>query len=90
MGKPRMSCHPKKEELDKAVPSPYLFVVAINELSILLQQELSNANIASITLGPGCPPIHSLLFADDLSICGQASEQEATIIKNTLQRFCNS
>lgn len=54
--------------------SPYLFVVAINELSISLQQELCNSNLTGVALGPGCPPIHSLLFADDLILCGQATE----------------
>jgi hypothetical protein len=49
--------------------SPYLFVVAINELSIALQNEMNNTNLTGVTLGPGCPPIHSLLFAED-TICG--------------------
>lgn len=52
--------------------SPYLFVIAINELSICLQQALHNQDLSGITLGPRCPPIHSLMFADDLIICGKA------------------
>jgi hypothetical protein len=44
---------------------------------------------AGIKLGPNCPPIHSMLFADDLLVCGQATEQEATRMKNILQEFCN-
>jgi hypothetical protein len=70
--------------------SPYLFVLAINELSIALQQELQCANLTGVTLGPGCPPIHSLLFADDLILCGRATIQEATQIKGILQHFCNA
>jgi hypothetical protein len=70
--------------------SPYLFVVAINELSITLQQELCNANLTGVSLGPSCPPIHSLLFANDLILCGKASQQEATIIHSTLQHFCDN
>ena len=50
------------------------FMVAINEFSIHLQDELHNSNLTGVTLGPGCPPIHSLLFADDLILCGQAME----------------
>jgi hypothetical protein len=68
--------------------SPYLFVLAINELSIRLQQALSQATLKGITLGPNCPPIHSLLFADDLLICGNATHQEGTAIKHILQNFC--
>jgi len=69
--------------------SPYLFVVAINELSIRLQHNLLTSNLSGVTLGQGCPPIHSLLFADDLILCGKASVQEATNIRNILQEFCN-
>jgi hypothetical protein len=50
--------------------SPYLFVTSINELSIALQEAMSNNDFAGIMLGPNCPPIHSLLFADDLLVCG--------------------
>jgi hypothetical protein len=42
-----------------------------------------------IRLGPSCPPIHSLLFADDLLVCGQAILQEALNMKHILQNFCN-
>jgi hypothetical protein len=35
--------------------SPYLFVIAINELSLRLQEALDNANLTGVTLGPGCP-----------------------------------
>jgi hypothetical protein len=69
--------------------SPYLFVLAINELSIALQEAMSNSHFAGISLGPNCPSIHSLLFADDLLVCGQATEQEASRMKQVLQDFCN-
>jgi hypothetical protein len=52
--------------------SPYLFFIAINELSLRLQEALDNANLTGVTLGPGCPPIHSILFVDDLILCGKA------------------
>ena len=42
--------------------SPYLFVLAINELSIALQEAISANNFAGIKLGINCPSIHSLLF----------------------------
>ena len=68
--------------------SPYLFVLAINELSIALQEAMSANCLAGITLGPNCPPIHPLLFADDLLVCGQAAAEEATRMKDILQDFC--
>jgi hypothetical protein len=68
--------------------SPYLFVLAINELSIRLQEALHSSNLDGIKLGPGCPAIHSLLFADDLILCGKANTTEAQTIKNILSEFC--
>jgi hypothetical protein len=69
--------------------SPYLFVLSINELCNALQQAMSESCLEGITLGPNCPSIHSLLFLDDLLICGQATVQEATKLKEILQDFCN-
>jgi hypothetical protein len=63
-------------------------VLTINELSIQLQQGLSQATLNGITLGPNCPHIHSLLFADDLLVCGNATEHEGLAIKHILQSFC--
>jgi hypothetical protein len=68
--------------------SPYLFVLAINDLSIALQLAMSQTNLTGVMLGPNCPAIHSLLFADDLLICGEATIQEATRMKSILQDFC--
>jgi hypothetical protein len=50
---------------------------------------MTTNQFAGIKLGPTCPPIHSLLFADDLLVCGQATEQEAINMKYILQDFCN-
>jgi len=68
--------------------SPYLSVIAINELSIRLQQGLHNRNRVGISLGPNAPRIHSLLFADDLILRGKADLHEAQAIKNILYEFC--
>jgi len=68
--------------------SLYLFVIAINVLSLRLQDAIDNAGLASVTLGPGCPPIHSILISDDLIICGKADIQEIYIISNILQSLC--
>jgi len=67
---------------------PCLFVLAINELSVHLQQALDDNNLSGVTLGPGCPPIHSLLFAEDLIIYGKADICEAACIKS-IQDFCD-
>ena len=68
--------------------SSYLFVLAVNELSLALQDALQTNNLPGITFGPNCPPVHSLMFADDLLVCGRASPQEETTITNILNQFC--
>jgi len=70
--------------------SPFLFAIAINELSITLNEALQNANIQGVSLGYNCPPIHSLLFADNLILCGAANIQEATTLNNILNDFCRN
>jgi hypothetical protein len=67
--------------------SPYLFVIAINELSLSLQEALNDSNLRGVTLGAGAPPIHSLLFADDLILCGTTTLQEAQAIHTILYEF---
>lgn len=83
-GDPSPTFHPQCG-IRKGYPlSPYLFIIAINKLSLCLQQYSGNYNIQGITLGEGCPRIHSLLFADDLIICGQATREEACKINTIL------
>jgi hypothetical protein len=55
----------------------------------MLQIALQNGNIEGLKLGNVGPSIHSLLFADDLIICGQATEEEALTIKSALL-FCQA
>ena len=69
--------------------SPYLFVLAINELSISLNEAAQANHLQGISLGPKCPSIHSLLFADDLLVCGQATTQEAQTMSDLIQHFCS-
>ncbi|XBJ09182.1 hypothetical protein VPH35_014303 [Triticum aestivum] len=45
--------------------------------------------LTGVSPGPNCPPIHSLMFADDLLVCGQATTQEATTMSQLIQAFCN-
>jgi hypothetical protein len=52
------------------------------------QEALFNYNLRGVTLGKGAP-IHSLLFADDLILCGTATLQEAQAIKTILYDFCH-
>jgi hypothetical protein len=64
--------------------------LAINELSIALGEALAANHLTGISLRPNCPSIHSLLFADDLLICGQALLLEAQSMKLVLMSFCDA
>lgn len=78
-----------KEEFDRDARCPHIFfVLAINELSMCLQEAMTQNHLSGIQLGSGCPPIHSLMFADDLIICGKADMQEVQHISQILQTFC--
>jgi hypothetical protein len=45
------------------------FVFAVNKLSLALQDALKDNHLTCISLGTNCPPIHSMMFADDLIVC---------------------
>lgn len=89
-GEPTATFYPQRGVRQGCPLSPYLFVLAVNELSISLQNNMDLNNIKGVTLGPGCPKIHSLLFADDLIICGQANGTEANKINSILHNFCKA
>ncbi len=68
--------------------SLYLFVLAINELSESLSEDIQSNHIKGIALTPGGTIIHSLMYADDLIITGQANQVEASRIFQIIQKFC--
>ena len=84
---PTSAFHPQCGIRQGCPLSPYFFVLAVNELSTRLQNCMHNKNIQGVMLGPNSPRIQSLLFADDLIICGQATASEATNINYVLQNF---
>lgn len=69
--------------------SPYLFILAVNELSLSLQEALNANHLDGIKLGPACPPVHSLMFADDLIVCGKADNNDASVIAHIINQFCS-
>jgi hypothetical protein len=53
----------------------------------MLQDALQANHLTCILLGPNCPPIHSLMFVDDLIVCGKANVPEVETIFHILDHF---
>ena len=70
--------------------SPYLFVLAVNELSLTQPESLQANHLSRICLGSNYPGIHSLMFAYYLLVCGKANVQEALAISNISDPFCHA
>ncbi|KAJ1695184.1 hypothetical protein LUZ63_011882 [Rhynchospora breviuscula] len=69
--------------------SPYIFIMALDIFSRLLQYKVSKKQLKGIKLSRGGPILTTLLYADDLLIFGEASQQEITCVHRVLNLFCN-
>ena len=67
--------------------SPFLFIIAAEVLSKLLQKAEESKKLKGIKLAKGCQPISHLQFADDLFIFGRADEENIRSIKECLSTF---
>ncbi|KAJ4756488.1 RNA-directed DNA polymerase (reverse transcriptase)-related family protein [Rhynchospora pubera] len=54
----------------------------------MLQNKQSVGKISGLSIARGAPPISSLMYADDLLICGLAEGSEVQQIKQILDKFC--
>ncbi|KAJ4818146.1 RNA-directed DNA polymerase (reverse transcriptase)-related family protein [Rhynchospora pubera] len=68
--------------------SPYLFILAIDVLSRLLQFMVNEGQLKGVKIARGSPVLTSLMYADDLLIFGEASYEEVIELNNTLALFC--
>lgn len=77
----------RNEVSAKVVPCRLTFFLLQSINSPTSFNKMQNSNLTCISLGPKCPQIHSLLLADDLILCGNASVAEATTIHRIFQEF---
>ena len=68
--------------------SPFLFILGIEVLPRLMFREKRARNLKGLHISKNSPPIHQLLFADDLLIFGKASFSVACCIRNCLVKYC--
>ncbi|KAK0588170.1 hypothetical protein LWI29_035325 [Acer saccharum] len=69
--------------------SPYIFVLCMEKLSHIIHQNLLNCDWKPVKISRGGPEISHLFFADDLIFFGQASLRQATVMRETLDMFCD-
>ncbi|KAJ4802650.1 RNA-directed DNA polymerase (reverse transcriptase)-related family protein [Rhynchospora pubera] len=68
--------------------SPYLFILCMDILNRMFEFKIRRGLIKGVTVARGAPAISSILYADDLLICGIADLREVQEIKSTLDEFC--
>ena len=68
--------------------SPFLFILGFEVFSRLMSKEERNGCLKRLRIARNCPPIHHLLFTDDLLIFGKASISKTASIKSCLDKYC--
>ncbi|VVA40999.1 PREDICTED: reverse mRNAase, partial [Prunus dulcis] len=68
--------------------SPYIFVLCMEKLSHLIQQKIHDRAWKSVQICQGGPHISHLFFADDLILFGEATIDQAWLMKQCLDDFC--
>lgn len=68
--------------------SLYLFVLCMDKLSHLIDEEVRDKKWKAIRVGKGGTFISHLMFVDDLLMFGEAIEKQIRCVMNTLKTFC--
>ncbi|KAL4292566.1 hypothetical protein AHAS_Ahas18G0040900 [Arachis hypogaea] len=69
--------------------SPYLFVIAMDALSYLIEEQVQNGGWKAIRVGREGPDISHLMFADNLLLFTEATMEQITRVIEVLEAFCN-
>ncbi|PNY15946.1 ribonuclease H, partial [Trifolium pratense] len=69
--------------------SPYLFVLCLDKLSHLISQAVHEGKWKPMKAGRSGPLISHLMFADDLLLFAQASEDQMREVMHILDIFCS-
>nr|KYP49326.1 LINE-1 reverse transcriptase isogeny [Cajanus cajan] len=70
--------------------SPYLFVLCMERLGHIIQEQVSAGVWAPLKLGSDGPPLSHLFFADDVLLFSKATPSHIRMVTESLQRFCNA
>ncbi|KAJ4765188.1 RNA-directed DNA polymerase (reverse transcriptase)-related family protein [Rhynchospora pubera] len=69
--------------------SPYIFILAMEPLSILFKASLHTGNITGIKLASTAPPLTNCLYADDLMIMGMTDPLEVLHYHSIISCFAS-
>lgn len=78
---------PQREIIQGDPISPYVFVLCMDKLSHLIEKEEANKRWKGIKLGKQRVTIYHLMFADDLLILGEATDNQIWCVMETLETF---
>src|ERR1041385_2069388 len=70
--------------------SPYLFLLAAESLSCLLNSQVGSPHLGGLKVAPSAPPINHLLFADDSLLFFKATSEGAHEVSNLLEIYCKA
>lgn len=70
--------------------SPYLYVICMERLAHLIEQEVQFGNWVPVKASGNGPSISHLAFADDLILLSEATVSQAELMKQCLDKFCEA
>jgi len=69
---------------------PYLFLLAAEGLSCLLNSRLQSSTLKGIKVAPSAPVVSHLLFADDSLLFFGANLENAQVINDVMETYCRA
>ncbi|KAL2902408.1 hypothetical protein RDABS01_027490 [Bienertia sinuspersici] len=89
-GEPTMEFTPSRGIRQGDPLSPYIFVMCMERLNQVIEESIFLGKWRPIKVNKKGPLLSNLLFADDIVIFAEASVEQAQVIQDCLQRFCDA
>ena len=70
--------------------SPYLFLLAADGLSCLLNSSVQSSSLMGIRVAPSSLMVSHLLFADDSMMLFKANRENSEEVRNVLNLYCSA